>query len=182
MDSTIRDPVVNTSSKLYHSLVPRHAPTSEKDNRPSKKSIEYDEEGGSGSDNGSDSNDDCSTEEIEGGGDTRDGLRRAGHVLQPFQQDNKSSRKSKKSRKGNISTTSTTSTFSAIYANLSHYLSLSTLTTVFTTQQREWLLLTYNSTTVTVWNFVTNSAEFLVDGQPVRRGLDAREQSQPLPP
>lgn len=68
----------------------------------------------------------------------------------------------------------------SLYTSLSHYLSLSTLTTLFTTQQRDWLNATYAATSTAVWNFVTDSAERMVDGQPSREGQ--RQRSEPLPP
>ena len=167
VDRTIRDPVVNTSSKLYASLAPETSPPGLEKRRPD----DYDEEGGSGSGSNDDFDDDD------------DDVRPSEGVLdlQPLSV-NQANRKSmkKKHLKGHGISTSTTS--SGVYANISHYLSLSTLTTLFTTQQREWLQNMYESTSIAVWNYVTNSAEFLVDGQPVRRGVNERERSQPLPP
>lgn len=64
-----------------------------------------------------------------------------------------------------------------------HYIfSFSPALPLLTSQQREWLWLSYDSASTSIWNFVTNSAEYLVDGQPVRRGVRHNTRPQSLPP
>mmetsp|Transcript_16981 Transcript_16981/g.31959 ORF Transcript_16981/g.31959 Transcript_16981/m.31959 type:complete len:358 (-) Transcript_16981:104-1177(-) len=171
VDRTVRDPVVNVSSKVYSTLVPGSTPEPKKSKRDN---YAYDEEGGSGSGSGSES---------ESGHDDGE----ADHAdislnIQPLAL-NKKQKHSKQKAKKASSVGYTLPSTNVIFSNISHFLSLSTVTTLFTTQQKEWLQQTYDATTTSIWSYVTNTAEILVDGQPQRRGQhEGGEEPQPLPP
>lgn len=178
VDRTVRDPVVNVSTKVYNLL----APDTLSETKEKKKHMDFkDEEGGSVSGSEEDS---CSEDDVDHADIALD--------LQPLSK-NKSYRNRGSSSSNKQKTVRGSShngggysipTASAIFSSLNHYLSLSTVTTLFTTQQKEWLQSTYDSTTTAIWNYVTDSAEILVDGKPQRRGVHRvdMEQSQPLPP
>ena len=171
VDHTIRDPIINTASKLFSRSIP---------NSPKKMKVaDFDEEEGSGSGSGSES----FSDDNEGSCD--DNIRLSENVLdiQPLGLTD-SKRKSRKKREldGGAGYGVPTTTTPSLYTSISNYLSLSTITTLFTIQQKEWLQVTYAAASQSVWNFVTNTAEIMVDGQPVRRGMHEKDMSQPLPP
>lgn len=170
VDRTVRDPVVDVSSRVYSSLVAGPAPEPKKKKR---MNYDYEEEGGSGSGSVSGSDSELDGNEIDHTDVALD--------IQPLSMNKNSNRNKVKAKASSVGYTLPSTT--AIFSNISHFLSLSTVTTLFTTQQREWLQQTYDTTTTSIWSYVTNTAEVLVDGQPQGRGRhEGGDEPQPLPP
>ena len=120
---------------------------------------EYDEEGGSGDSNSEDENDSPNNNIYK-----KINTRKAKSIGDSYGH-------------GTPVTTST-----GLYGYISRNVSSLSALSIISSQQKEWLLTTYITISSAIWNFVTDTAEFVVDGQTVRRGVHEKPPRQSLPP